>query len=230
VRAAALLALALLLGSCAARPPWPPDAGDALAAVEARMLAAPTARVDYRITATGAFTADLEGTLGLGERGRTLLVANGTFGGAPQRLLLVAEDGALRGTRADSVVFDSPQPAALREALLLGLTRMGLLHNLARLTAGRPPDHAEGGVDDWIEAHSATWGPTEMIDGRDAKALHFTLNVSGTDAADVTFWLDAETGWPLGRDQRVAFADGTMTVAERYGVWSLREVPLRISN
>jgi hypothetical protein len=230
VRVTAFIALALLLGSCAARPPWPPDAGDALAAVEARMLAAPTARVDYRISATGAFTADLEGTLGLGERGRTLLVANGTFGGAPQHLLLVADDDTMRGTRADSLAFEGPQPAALREALLLGLTRMGLLHNLARLTAGRPPDHAEDGVDGWIEAHSAAWGPTETIDGREAKALTFTLNVGGTDAADVTFWLDAATGWPLGRDQTVVFPDGTMTVAERYGVWSLREAPLNLPN
>lgn len=230
MRVATLVTLALLLGSCAARPPWPPDAGDALAAVEARMLAAPTARVDYRITATGAFTADLEGTLGVGERGRTLLVANGTFGGAPQQLVLTADDGMMRGNHADEMLFDTPTPPALREALLLGLTRMGLLHNLARLTAGRPPDHAEEGVEGWIEAHSETWGPTDEIDGRAAKALTFTLSVDGTDAADVTLWLDAETGWPLGRDQTVAFPDGSMNVAERYGVWSLREAPLTIPN
>lgn len=228
MRSALTFALGLLLMGCAARPPWPPDAADALAAVEARMLAAPTARVDYRITSEGAFTADLTGTLGLGMRGRTLLVANGTFGGAEQRLLLVAEDGTMRGTRADSLAFEGPQPAALREALLLGLTRMGLLHNLARLTAGQPPDRAEEGIEGWIEPHSAAWGTVDQIDGRDAKALRFTLRVSGTDAADVTLWLDTETGWPLGRDQTVAFPGGTMSVAERYGVWSLHEAPLPI--
>lgn len=217
-------ALLVLFASCAARPPWPPDATDALAAVEARMLDAPTARVDYRITAEGAFSADLTGTLGLGERDRALLIGNGSFGGMPQQLLLVAEDGTMRGTRADSLAFETSQPVALREALLLGLTRMGLLHNLARLTAGQPPDHAEQGVEGWIEAHSATWGPRGEIDERAAQALHFKLRVAGTEAADITLWLDAETGWPAGRDQTVAFPNGTMTVTERYGVWSLREM------
>jgi hypothetical protein len=222
---AALLTLVVLGAGCAARPPWPPDAGDALAAVEARMLAAPTARVDYRITADGAFAAEFVGTLGLGVRDRTLLIGNGAFGGVPQRLLLTAEDGTMRGLHADSLVFEHAQPDALREALLLGLSRMGLLHNLARLTAGQPPDHAEGGIAGWTEAHSATWGPTAAIDGRAAKALRFTLRVAGTDTAEVTLWLDAATGWPAGRDQTVAFPGGTMTVAERYSVWSLREAP-----
>ena len=222
---AALLALVLLGAGCASHPPWPPDADAALAAIEARMLAAPTARVDYRITADGAFAAEFDGTLGLGVRDRTLLIGNGSFGGVPQRLLLTAEDGAMRGLLVDSVAFETTTPPALREALLLGLTRMGLLHNLARLTAGRPPDPAEAGVAGWIEAHSATWGPTEAIAGRQAKALTFTLRIAGTNAADVTLWLDAETGWPAGRDQTVAFPGGTMTVTERYGVWSLREAP-----
>lgn len=219
-------ALVSLLASCVARPPWPPDADAALAAIEARMLDAPIARVDYRITADGAFAAEFDGTLGLGVRDRTLLVGNGSFGGAPQRLLLTAEDGTMRGLLADSVAFEATTPPALREALLLGLTRMGLLHNLARLTAGRPPDHAEAGVEGWIEAFDAAWGPTEEIAGRKAKALTFSLRVAGTDAADVTLWLDAATGWPAGRDQTVAFPGGTMTVTERYGVWSLHEAHL----
>jgi hypothetical protein len=226
MRVALLLALTLgLVGCASSRPPWPPAPADVLAAVETRTVEAPTVRVDYHITASGAFTADLEGTLGLGRFDRALLLANGTFGGAPQRLVLTAEKQAMRGLRADSVAFTAAQPPALRDALVLGLTRMGLLHNLARLVAGQPPDHAEKGVEGWIEPTGVAWGPTGEIDGRAAQALEFTLRVDGTDAADVTLWLDAETGWPVGRDQTVAFPDGTMTVEERYAVWSLREPP-----
>lgn len=226
MRTALFLVLALgLVGCASSRPPWPEDAGAALAAVETRTLEAPTVRVDYRITSAGAFTADLTGTLGLGRFDRALLLANGTFGGAPQRLVLTAEKQAMRGLHADTVVFSAPQPPALREALVLGLTRMGLLHNLARLTAGQPPDHAEGSIEGWIEPVNVAWGPKGTIGGRAAQALQFTLRVGGTDAADVTLWLDAETGWPVGRDQSVTFPDGTMRVEERYAVWSLREPP-----
>jgi hypothetical protein len=47
--------------------------------------------------------------------------------------------------------FHADAPAGLTEALVLGFTRMGILHNLARLTRGAAPDHADGGVREWVE-------------------------------------------------------------------------------
>ncbi|MDX1530525.1 MAG: hypothetical protein R3362_03275 [Rhodothermales bacterium] len=220
---AALAGLLLLLGvaGCAAPRPTTGAAPDALAAVEARLLATPTARTDYAITARGAFTADLTGTLGLGVRGRLFLTADGHFGEAEYARRLIADAERMQALEVDALLFEQPPPPALREAVVIGLTRMGLLHNLARLVAGQPPDHAGGGAADWVTAHDVRWGTEEMVDGRIARPLHFGIRVSGTDSGAATLWLDAETGLPVRRAQTVRFPDGTMEVEEHYGTWDL---------
>jgi hypothetical protein len=132
VRTALFLALALTLVGCASfRPPWPEGASAALAAIETRTPEAPTVRVDYRITASGTSTADLAGTLGLGRFDRTLLIANGTFGGAPQRLVLTAEKNALRGLHADSVAFAAPQLPFASTAPTRPMSRSGWIERYA---------------------------------------------------------------------------------------------------
>lgn len=224
MRRALLVVLALGLAGCASsRPPWPADAIDVLPALEARLLAAPTLRVDYTITSAGAFSSTLVGTLGLGVQERAILVANGSFGGRPQRLVLASDGEGVRGLHADSIAFASDSPSALREALVVGLARMGLLHNLARLTAGQPPDHADGNVAAWVTTHDAVWGARRTVDGHVAQALHFAIQVSGADAGNATLWLDTATGLPVRRAQIVRFPTGTMTVTEAYRMWSLGE-------
>ncbi|MEM1044188.1 MAG: hypothetical protein AAGI91_16385 [Bacteroidota bacterium] len=152
---------------------------------------------------------------------QTHLFALGTFEGDEARVRLRAGNDAMRLSRGDSLVAETERPPALREALALGFTRMGLLHNLARLTAAQPPDRAEGGVAQWVIVHGAAWGTRRTIDGRAVQGLRFDLRVSGTEAGTATLWLDAATGLPVRRDQVVRFPDGTMTVTESYRSWSL---------
>jgi len=59
--------------------------------------------------------------------------------------------------------FDEPVPPEVREALVIGLTRMGILHNLARLVAGVPPDRASGGVRDWVEGREIAWADSVEV-------------------------------------------------------------------
>ena len=50
----------------------------------------------------------------------------------------------------DTTVVTGATPPALNEAIVIGLTRMGHLHNIAVLTGGLPPDHSDGGAADWV--------------------------------------------------------------------------------
>lgn len=196
----------------------PPE--EAFAAVERILLETEhLAAEEVLVRADSALTVRLTGGLWLGPDGRARLDADGRFE-IDTALRLVSDGTRMAGGRTDGVRFDTTAAPALREALVLGLTRMGLLHNLARLYGGSPPDHAEGGVTDWVTVHGLEWRPETLVSGRRARPLGFTLRVDGTDAAEAELHLDAETGLPLLRRQTVAFPAGVMVVEEQYSGWT----------
>jgi hypothetical protein len=90
---------------------------------------------------------------------------------------------------------------------------MGILHNLARLTAGAAPDRTDGTVRSWVEAVEPVWydGTPEV----GAHGVSFGIRVAGQTSGRATLCLDAEGG-PLGPDQVVEFPGGEMRVRERY--------------
>lgn len=180
--------------------------GDAVAALEARLDAAQRVEVEFEVSATGAVTANVRGRLHLERGGATVLEATGRFAGESLDVALTAdaERMLLRGGADESLL--RARPTELDDALLIGLTRMGILHNLARLTAANAPDHADGGVRAWV-----TLEPL----GQRQDTLEFGLTVAGEPAGTATLSLDAR-GLPLLREQRVAFPEGEMHVTERY--------------
>lgn len=185
--------------------------------VEERLMEASTSRVDFTITATGAVEVGLEGSLLLAEGGRARLEARGTFGGDEVDLLLVSDGERMRMTNGTDTT-ETATPPALREALVIGLTRMGVLHNLARLTGPAPPDHSDGDVRDWVEA----------VDFRTEErgSLGFDIRVSGERTASARLFLAPGTGLPGERRQTVEFTDPEggvlpMEVTELYGAVSL---------
>lgn len=206
------------LASCAPRPvsaPLPP-AETALEQLEQRLLNARVLRLRYHFRAEGAVGAALEGELVLNAASEAELTAAGTFADKPVELRLTAADGQMQGI-APQHTFDEPTPEHLRTALLLGLTRMGILHNLARLAGGRPPDHAGGGVEEWVQPVDIAWMEPSATGGN---GLRFGTEVAERRAAEVDLWLDGE-GLPLRRLQVVTFPGGTMTVVEEYEVMAL---------
>lgn len=226
MRAALPLLVGLLLAGCASSQPLDSpateDAADALAALETHLLTTPGA-VTYHITSGGVFESDLTGMLEM-TGDYVGLTAEGDFGGIATQLQLTVLDDEVEmvvGGEKTRVT----RPPALREVVVLGMTRMGLFHNLARLTVATLPDHAEGGVDGWIETHSATWGPTAEVEGVEARALRFALRVAGTEATEATLWLDTATGLPVRRDETTDYPGGTMTLVERYSGWSFSALP-----
>jgi hypothetical protein len=135
-----------------------------------------------------------------------VLEATGQFAGEPVNVALTADANSLllRGGTTDSSL--QARPAALGDALLIGFVRMGILHNVARLTRANAPDHGEGGV--------RTWVTLEPL-GQREDTLEFDLTVAGQPAGTATLSLDTR-GLPVRREQRVAFPEGEMRVTERY--------------
>lgn len=211
-RARVGILLVLLAGALAghATAAEPASADAALAALEARLLAAERVVLRYRVSARGAFEAELAGDLLLLPSDAQLR-AGGTFGGAPVDLWLYAGAGRMQGGSTQRS-FDEPTPGALRAALVLGLTRMGILHNLARLSAGSAPDHAAGGVEDWVQIIEPEW---LALDEPAERRLGFGVEVAGQRAGEAELWLSAE-GLPLRRRQVVRFPGGEMHVLEEY--------------
>lgn len=215
---APLVGFLLLTGGCGTSPS--PDSAQialfpaaSFETLEARLLGAREIQLGFHITSEGAFSADLEGDMGIASDGSVRLSATGDFGGERVDLLLVTEGGEYefgngpeRGT--------APVPQHLSEALLIGLTRMGLLHNLARLVGGAPPDRADGGVGDWVVVDS--FGGEETPGGAaDFETISFSIVVAGIPSGSASLELDPE-GYPVERRQVVRFPEGEMRVVEKY--------------
>lgn len=192
-----------------AEPTPPPDAGSQFAALEQRLLAAQTVRITFAIEAEGSNTADVRGILELGPGGKARIDARGSFAGQAGEAHFVADGRTMKGESVGKR-FELASGAALHESILIGLTRMGLLHNIAVLWGGRPPDLAEGGIREWVvtsEHRDAT------SDGK--PAIGFDIVVQGTPMGETTLVLDA-AGLPVERSQVVHFPNGDMRVVERY--------------
>lgn len=194
-------------------PTTPPST--LFADLERRLLDAPTLRLRYTVTSEGAFNASLAGTLNLAQHSSVDLQAQGVFGDAPMTLYLRTDGQGMEGGSAQRS-FREAMPPALREALILGFTRMGILHNLARLTGGAAPDHAAGGVREWVEVRDVQRASDASGANPEWLALRLPIYVSGARTAEATLWLDRRTGLPVQRDQVVTFPSGSMRVVEQY--------------
>jgi hypothetical protein len=226
VRRAAAALLALLAAAPLAaqeRAPWlAHDAEAAFHALESHLLYADRLALAFTASAAGAFEADLLGLLQFDPAGRTTLASRGTFGGRDVTPGLTAGPHRMMGGSTGAgpaAAFDMDAPPALREALVVGLLRMGIMHNLAVLAADRPPDRAEGGAAGWVTAQDFRWLNDEDGRQRGTRALAFTVVVDGREAGEAVLELDAVSGLPVRREQVVRFPGGEMTVAERYAGW-----------
>lgn len=206
------------MSGAAAVAPEPPaaDPVEELARLEQRLLAAQRVQLTFEVTARGAMQAELRGLLVV-EKGRVVkLDASGSFAGEAGEVSLSADARMVRGT-SGAKRFELERPAELDAAVLIGLVRMGVLHNLALAWSARPPDHGEGGVAEWVVMKNHGRAALEGAD-----ALHFDIDVAGQPVGEATLLLDAD-GWPARREQTVRFASGEMQVTERYEAVEITE-------
>lgn len=190
------------------------SAAEALSQVEADLMTVDGRVVDFQVVSEGAFSASLAGQAILTSGTDLSLEASGSFGPDSVSLWVRGADGRMVWGNGEAAE-EAELPPALREAVVIGLVRMGVLHNLARLVSGAPPDRTDGTVRSWVEAEDAAWVPAAAEEG--ARGIRFGIRVSGERTADATVWLDAD-GRLVGRDQVVRFPGGEMRVVERYVV------------
>ena len=214
LRALTIAGAILLAGVASAKGE---DRTEELAALENRLLTAETVRVDFTITSDGVLSTALKGSLDI--RGDTLsLEADGDFGGSPVDLILAVSGTEIAGGNlalADASLreFSVKNPGAAKEAVILGMTRMGILHNLALLTGSRPPDRSAGGIREWVK--------TENVRDR-GDGLAFDIMVDGHKAAEGSLALDGRR-LPTRREQTNRFPAGEMRVVETYRVFEVSD-------
>jgi hypothetical protein len=206
-----------------------PDGADLLDSLEQRLITARAVRAEVDVEARGALAARYQGTLDyrVGDDGALALEL--AFAGSledgvdPDRaatedlpVLGLRVAGGRVHARASERRAELRPPPALWEAMVVGLVRMGLLHNLARLSELELPDHADGQVMEWVRVREAAKSATERVDGEDAVPIRFEIEVAGQRVGEATLWLSARGHLPVRRVQQVRFANGTMDVTERY--------------
>lgn len=189
----------------------PADPAAAYGQMESALLAADDIRFSYHITSEGVFAADLRGDVVISSGERAEITGAGTFGRDSVRVEL-RSDGTSMAFGRNGETLELLTPAHLREALIVGITRMGLLHNLARLVAAAPPDRAEGGVLEWVQVGAFSADPAGVA---------FDITVNGQPAGAAKLSLGAD-GLPRIRRQLVSFPEGQMRVTERYTNMTLR--------
>jgi hypothetical protein len=203
--------------------PAAPDAAARFAALERRLLAARSIRFDAEIRAEGVLPSNLTGRALLARENRASLAFAGTFDRTPAQIVLVSDGTRMRGG-APELEFELTAPAALGEGLVLGLTRMGLLHNLAVMSSGSPPEGTDGRAREWVSVREFGWADSTELAERPAEVLRFEIVVAGAVAGQASLWLDPDSGLPVLREQTVRFPDGTMRVVEQYRNFEL-DVP-----
>lgn len=189
------------------------SADEAFMELEERLIQADSVDLDFLITAEGAVEVDLRGNLHTAPDGGVGIIATGIFAGDSVDLLLRAErDEYEFGTGSGR--SQAPRPEFLMEAVGVGFMRMGLLHNLAMLVANQPPDHANGGVREWVQVDSLSYIEFEGEESA-SRTVAFSIFVGGSPAGTATLELDGQ-GLPRVRRQTVQFPSGEMRVVERY--------------
>jgi hypothetical protein len=221
-----LPSIAVLAVACSSTKKGPREAQEDFKALEERLLDAPLVHSTSHLTAEGALTADVRCVHGVSRDGEAFLQVKGTLAGQPVDLKFVS-DGKRMNVEAPGGKRERENPADLRAGLLLGLTRMGWLHNVAMLSAGGWPDATDGRVDDFVRAVNVMTGEELEEEGRTRRALTFGVEVRGQVAATAILWIDSESGLPIERWQKVQLPNGEMHVVETYETFSLDGGDLR---
>jgi hypothetical protein len=209
----ALLSLAAACSST--RGPLPLDPAAALEATERNLTSAHSVRSYSRLTAEGLMQAELRCEHQLDREGRALVRVVGTFGGQPIDALFTSDGKVMRLTGAGES-RDGETPEDLWGGMLIGMTRMGLMHNVALIASGGVPEGTDGNVRNWLRVLDVAGGDDIELNGVRTRALTFGLEVDGKLSASVVLWVGIDSGLPLERWQRVFFPAGEMRVTEVY--------------
>ena len=92
--------------------------------------------------------------------------------------------------------------------MIVGFARMGLFHNIVRLSGGHSPDRADVGIEKWINIPVVVQSGDELI---------FDLFIFDRKASRTKLVLDTR-GLPIKRTQTIYLGDEELEVTELYKV------------
>lgn len=197
------------------------DGAELMRQLQNRLLAAKRIAVEADIQSRGTMFTTLKGSALLGERNTLTLSYGGQFGDRPAVLVLTA-DYRSQELRSGGNSRREAMPGETNRAVLIGLLRMGLLHNLTRLSRLEAPDHAAGGVEQWVTLDN--FRPTTYILGGELEgtlSFGFDVLLRGEHSASARLWLDPASGLPRRREQTVKLPGGETKVIESYTRFTL---------
>jgi hypothetical protein len=152
----------------------------------------------------GPYNLHVTSVLDVEREYRVAIELEGSANGTPVELRWTSHD--LR----DHVHSDVQAPI-WADGVLIGLTRMGVLHNLALLIGGADPETGNGDIRTWVEVDAIAWKNGDPA----SRTLTFDIIVAGIPSAEAELTLDGR-GLPLRREQVVHFEGGEMRVIESY--------------
>lgn len=175
--------------TAAADPAAPPS----IDAIEARLLGERVVVIGFSIRSEGTVTSKVEGDVTITADNRARWRFSGSIAGKPVAIdkTLGAADGA-----------------HLTEAIVLGWTRMGLLHNIYLLATGGAIERGGGGLADFVATKQTA---------SDATSVSVDLVVAGKPMGTAHLEVDS-LALPRLRHQTVQFPEGEMKVVEQYSV------------
>jgi hypothetical protein len=127
-----------------------PEAEGLFSDLENKLLRSRLIHLECQVSSTGANVVDFSGQVDIKKNRVVELSFFGRFDGRQTDPILNSDGRRLSGGSTKEQ-FDLPAEPALAEALIIGFTRMGILHNLASFSSGAMPEKAGGGARDWVE-------------------------------------------------------------------------------
>lgn len=184
------------------------------------MLNAKGATATFDIESKGENAANMTGTLELIDGNALRILSDGAYKNEAVHVELDSRESDSphrASSRGPSVSSHRDPPAPkLREAVALGLVRMGLLHNLVSLALDRPLDKSDGGFDGWVKTVDIKAGGANSLSEVPCTNVEFGIEVSGQRMGEGTLCIADATGLPVLRTGTVHFPGGDMTVTEKF--------------
>jgi hypothetical protein len=183
--AALLIAAAACSGDCAAQKQFEQ--------MEEALLAQPVTGKTFS-HAEGSVQCDIESTITIGPDSK------------------VVYKGNVMGKDVDST-WEHPTTPELRDALLIGISRMGLMHNIVLFTRERPPANVEGHIREALTVHDFAKAPNG--------AISYKLKAGNREMAEATIKINSKSHYPMTRKMTVHLDSGDMKVSETYQLTKL---------
>jgi hypothetical protein len=152
-------------------------------------------------------------------QGKTISHAEGSVNADVESTLTIGADtkiaykGNVMGKDVDST-WEHPTTPELRDAILIGMTRMGLLHNVVLFTRDRPPANVEGHVRESLIAHDFAKAP--------GGGIAYKLRVGNREMGEGVVKINSKSHYPMSRKLTAHLDNGDMRVSETYQLTRLK--------